>query len=944
MDNLRAVIKNLFCYMSPQMILTGDVDYKDIKENTFLMLGSGYITRYSNDELSNMFTYLGNEFKWQMRKLKDEVPSELHEKDKLNVFNVLIVFGDAVLIEENGIPLCKYIELLRWRDVTTSLEEDLFITSYLAFKDSLSYRVRHNFFWKPVIGHNNHALNRLVEKGVAENHFHLKGSAPQFHLSWMSIMNQVDKKAFVEEFDVYESNRLQKKIKFNAAYQEVKLTHMWRQAALIRLFLFSVLKEDHLDLGPLYIREDYLLKATETTEDEKKLKDAFIKQKTQPEQIVDYLDYKEIISSKSFSKIQQGLIEKKVKELLDDSVQMEDNVGVIQENIDRFRDKYGKRDLDYMICEGYLARNGQLDINGPLSGERWFLYQMFQAIYRQDKQVDRYINWFYAYIVIKSNIRNELVQANSNVGFDNFEKYQDRKEHFIESDSIYEKVYLRMAVRDTIYNQHIKSLEARIMPKNTMQEDIASIQKIDRCITDELEEESKEELLEKFFYVFHFPKSSEHIKADDPLIDECRHFRKRRDVEKQAREIAKLRENGADEAVRIRGIDACAPEIWCRPEVFAQAFRYLKSHTISEDAQNYARKRSQSLLATYHVGEDFLDIIDGLRAIDEAIHFLNLRCGDRIGHGLALGVDIKEWYEGKSYRIMLNKMCYMDNLVWLYGKLRRYHITNCDHVKAYIEKRFSEYFNEIYENNMVKGKMLEIIRNAKEYFDIHKSRNGYNYDNLDFGINEYYDAWKLRGDNPELYREGFFKLQGQVLDEWDVYAVNREFPQIYQQRYNPEAAMLYHMYHYNRNVKLAGEQMVEVKIDHDMIEAIGKVRSMMQREICRIGIGIETNPSSNYLIGTFRRYDKHPITSWYNQGLTLDQSELERCPQLQVSINTDDQGVFSTYIENEYAYIALALEKCKDEYGQPMYNKTMILQWLDNVRRMGIDQSFIIIS
>lgn len=38
--------------------------------------------------------------------------------------------------------------------------------------------------------------------------------------------------------------------------------------------------------------------------------------------------------------------------------------------------------------------------------------------------------------------------------------------------------------------------------------------------------------------------------------------------------------------------------------------------------------------------------------------------------------------------------------------------------------------------------------------------------------------------------------------------------------------MLYYMYYYNRNVKLAGEQMVEVKIDHDMIEAIGKVRSM----------------------------------------------------------------------------------------------------------------------
>ena len=114
----------------------------------------------------------------------------------------------------------------------------------------------------------------------------------------------------------------------------------------------------------------------------------------------------------------------------------------------------------------------------------------------------------------------------------------------------------------------------------------------------------------------------------------------------------------------------------------------------------------------------------------------------------------------------------------------------------------------------------------------------------------------------------------------------------------------------------------------------------MQKEISDIGIGIETNPSSNYLIGTFRRYDKHPIVRWYNLGLTNNNEELEHCPQLDVSVNTDDQGVFATYIENEYAYLALAMEKCKDKDGNKRYNKTMILQWLDNIRKSGISQAF----
>lgn len=105
-------------------------------------------------------------------------------------------------------------------------------------------------------------------------------------------------------------------------------------------------------------------------------------------------------------------------------------------------------------------------------------------------------------------------------------------------------------------------------------------------------------------------------------------------------------------------------------------------------------------------------------------------------------------------------------------------------------------------------------------------------------------------------------------------------------------------------------------------------------------ICIETNPSSNYLIGTFRRYDKHPIIQWYNHGLTKDLKELENCPQISVSINTDDQGIFATSIENEYAYLALALEKSVDQNGNKRYNRTMIFQWLDHIRRMGLEQSF----
>lgn len=102
------------------------------------------------------------------------------------------------------------------------------------------------------------------------------------------------------------------------------------------------------------------------------------------------------------------------------------------------------------------------------------------------------------------------------------------------------------------------------------------------------------------------------------------------------------------------------------------------------------------------------------------------------------------------------------------------------------------------------------------------------------------------------------------------------------------------------------------------------------------GIGIETNPSSNYLIGTIMKYDEHPILRFNARKLTNTDTNMS----LNVSINTDDQGVFDTLLENEYALMELALKKAKDEKGQYKYDIEDIYEWLDYVRNMGLQQVF----
>lgn len=195
------------------------------------------------------------------------------------------------------------------------------------------------------------------------------------------------------------------------------------------------------------------------------------------------------------------------------------------------------------------------------------------------------------------------------------------------------------------------------------------------------------------------------------------------------------------------------------------------------------------------------------------------------------------------------------------------------------------------------------------------------------------------GDLPELYAEGFF-------DEKEFIRRNRDFlvnsynSERYEYRRNPEIAFLYYLYHYNQNVRKEGARIQEFVVSKYYVKAVAEIQSAFQKKIAKNGIAIETNPSSNFLIGTFRKYEKHPIIRFFNKGLVHDPEKLESCPQIPASVNTDDQGVFNTSLENEYALLACAMESLTDEQGKPLYNRYDIYDWLDQIRSMGNEQSF----
>ncbi len=325
-----------------------------------------------------------------------------------------------------------------------------------------------------------------------------------------------------------------------------------------------------------------------------------------------------------------------------------------------------------------------------------------------------------------------------------------------------------------------------------------------------------------------------------------------------------------------------------------------------------SKEGKRKLCATYHAGEDFLDIADGLRAVDEAILFCGLKRGSRIGHGLALGIDPYEYYKYKGYKIIISKQVLLDDIVWV---LQMAGETGCT-----IESRLKE-------------ELLEC------YYSLYEEIYRINVQNLvKVSVKDYYQSWKLRGDNPYIYRldEADFlkRMEKTAIQKFDRYEKNNRVSNSI--RRVGCCRNLYFAYHYNEKVRKIGNEQTEFKIDGRYAELICQLQDKMIRRLVWEGIGIETNPSSNYLIGTIRKYEEHPIFRFNARKLRY--TEPNSC--LNVSINTDDQGVFDTMLENEYALMALALKKAKDDKNQPLYDVEDIYEWIDYVRKMGLEQIF----
>lgn len=748
---------------------------------------------------------------------------------------LLNIFAQATLSCNNvKFPKVQFNQLLRWRMLTMLLGEDLFTLPFLARLDLSRNLPRTDFSWSDILGHDNFRLNIVLNDVLSDTHSHINAAIDVFEFNWICLMNSPE---------LIMLNSKKTDFMFAGANLEYDLVRRYSTinynlsqwtyiAAAIRLMLWAKIENRSSELSPGLIK-----------------------------QILE----NPVLLNSSWSKIEN-------------EIQLN---SISAANLDVDINSGGRLAFDYAIKATDINETSNHVPSSPyliLTGERMLIYRWFKGYYGNTDGYRDIASYIMLYLLIKSKIRREYIQTNELVGFRNFQIYQNRKNNFLTiSDKIkkskYGEIAYRYAIQSSLGSDRNDYVEARLTP-----EGISEFRKTNfRKSIFENGKPFEESILSQISIIAHLIKAAD---TENPDLSLYRHYNIRERYWKEIKIVVEeYLKNNPKSHPDITGIDAASNELLCRPEVFAPMFRYARHSGISR--------------ITYHAGEDFFDIVDGLRTIDEAIDYMGYSIGDRIGHGLALGTNPDSFYRSKHFILIIPRQLLLDNVVWMKYKAQECHIRFSAETELFIECNFNEIAREL------------------GYFSISQS------------MYEYYCSMKLRGDIIDEENSG---ISDHLTDDVRYSACSVEY---HKKGNRATLESLHHHYEFDSQCRRLGSQPITVSVTDTYCKDISLLQEAMLTKIENMGIVIETNPSSNLKIGRFDRYDQHPITKFNSIIPSPDKHSIV------VSINTDDKGVFSTSLENEFSLLAIALKKHKDSNGNRKYSEGQIEEYLKRLARYG---------
>lgn len=452
---------------------------------------------------------------------------------------------------------------------------------------------------------------------------------------------------------------------------------------------------------------------------------------------------------------------------------------------------------------------------------------------------------FHYYLLILGFINRFLVQQVHQNGFDQFQKIT-----LNDFRNTPEKEYSRrFSQLHGNEGRNLALLEGRFAPKSSVLETIKLLSQItkgwhkfeDTCQSDCAR-------LPQLRLVCHFIKEVDKAKLENTPTCAIRHRLLRIQNMRKAQALVTARESYPGLSELVTGVDAASNELEAPPEVFAPVYRYLRRHGF----QHF----------TYHAGEDFHHLIGGLRAMYEAVEFLGLRRGDRIGHGTAAGIDPQLWLDHVGNTLVMSKGEWLDDLL------------------------FVVHFLEQHPDSHLCSAKLTAVR--AEAISLSQQIYGKHY-----SVHSHIQAWLMRRNCPfHLLHEldDAMRQPTWCAEEWRL--ANRD-------ECDREALELLALYH-----RADCRQKYHKKIDvettkHFSVIEIMTLQESLLAELHRREIVLETLPTSNVRISFYKNHKEHHLWRWL--GVDKDKREFSSFPP--VVVGTDDTGIFSTNIYNEYNHI-----------------------------------------
>lgn len=727
---------------------------------------------------------------------------------------ILSLIGHKFLGLSGKFPVVCFEHLLRWRNLTFNISEDLVTIPAVALYDhqsGISIEER-NFLWPDTLSHDADWVNDILNTGLSDIHSHLLSSSDTSVFNWNFMMNNP---AEINRLESQFTQLIKEIPSFcyktydpilpSTGSGQLRLSSWIHIAAYIRSELFRRLN------GICDANEDWIIDLV-------------------------YID-----SVKS----------KQIIEHIADSVKSLFN---LPESDYQVVDTSCGVKWDYAIINKFKAQIGEHDLSSPYMihyGERRLLYEFFRGLFKGEKTYINLSKYVWLYLLIKNKFRREVIAINNLTGYKNFQSYYAWRNISHRQADGYGRISMKYAVQTSIGDKKKHFLETRAGINV-----IKKFPDFDFNISIFGKQTLFDKSTENLTLVTDFMKNEKYMREPLSIQVSENHKEKRKII----RYLSSLSAGTTETRPRLVAVDACSNELAARPYAFAECYHEIALQSMTNH--------------TFHVAEDFHDVIDGLRAIDEAIcclHSSNVKL--RLGHALALGIDIETYYGRRHSSAILPRQVLLDNIVWLRFKAEYLHIAIDESILTHCESIYKEQYRDI-------------------GYDSQK-------DLKDTPMDIYWQSYLLR-----------LKTSFHLIDK--------------------RAIEVYNLFEKDELINQRGNKAIEIVIDNCLISLIKEIQSRMLKDVEERRICIECNPSSNLVIGPFDRYREHPIFIFNDPNVWPNENKIP------VAICTDTKGILATSIENEYSLIAAAMLK-GIPHGRVLdpYSKEVIKRYLKEIQDNG---------